>query len=170
MSPTDIERRPIPGHTDYLASPDGRIWSLKNGRLKLMTAFERDRYGHMAVDLTQDGKYRVHYVHRLVAAAFLPPPLPNHIVCHIDNDVKNNAVSNLCWGTSAQNSADMVSSQRQSRGSNRPLAKLTERDVVQIRNLAKTTPQNKLAKQFNVSASVINRVVICKTWRHVNAD
>jgi hypothetical protein len=40
---------------------------------------------------------RHRYVHRLVAAAFIRPPLEGETVNHLDGNKKNNALSNLEW-------------------------------------------------------------------------
>lgn len=43
-------------------------------------------------------------LHRLVAHAYHgPPPTPEHVVHHIDNNPRNNAASNLEWLTQAEN-------------------------------------------------------------------
>jgi hypothetical protein len=163
--------RAIPGHPDYLADSDGSIWSLKHGAIKQMRTFVRDRSGHLGVNLSHGGKYHLHYVHRLVAITWIgPPPSPEHVVRHRDDIPANNAETNLLWGTNGDNSNDMVSKARQSRGEKRPLAKLSPEVVLEIRNLAKSTPQNNLAKRFGVSASTLNSIVLGRTWRHVYAD
>ena len=45
-------------------------------------------------------------VHRLICEAFNgPPPTPDHIVLHKDEDSANNRRGNLKWGTHAENAA-----------------------------------------------------------------
>jgi hypothetical protein len=58
-------------------------------------------------------KGKQHYMHRLVALAYLvrPPPKSNRVqVCHLDvrpvNDLPNDSVANIYWGTPADNAAD----------------------------------------------------------------
>lgn len=48
------------------------------------------------------GNYKL--VHRLVAAAFLPNPDNLPVVNHLDEDTKNNCISNLEWTTYSGNS------------------------------------------------------------------
>jgi hypothetical protein len=48
-----------------------------------------------------DGKKQ--YLHRLVAALFVPNPLLNNVVNHMDGDTRNNAASNLEWCTASEN-------------------------------------------------------------------
>lgn len=45
----------------------------------------------------------MHYVHRVVARAFLGEPLPGMVADHIDGNKSNNDVSNLRWTTRSVN-------------------------------------------------------------------
>lgn len=56
-----------------------------------------DRYGYMYVEFRVSGKLVILRVHRIVATCFLPNPNGYLEVNHIDNNPKNNAVSNLEW-------------------------------------------------------------------------
>lgn len=71
-----------------------------------MSTYSPDKYGHQVVDLYIDGKRRHRYVAILVAEAFIPNPNNYPEVCHIDGNPYNNHVSNLKWGTHADNMAD----------------------------------------------------------------
>lgn len=53
-------------------------------------------------------------VHRLVAKAYIDNPEGKPIVCHKDDNPKNNHVSNLFWGTQKENMLDMVAKGRDS--------------------------------------------------------
>jgi hypothetical protein len=58
-----------------------------------------NRQGYPVVCLSTNGKPRVHYVHRIVAEAFLPPKeFENQVIQHIDGDNLNNRVDNLRYG------------------------------------------------------------------------
>jgi hypothetical protein len=50
-----------------------------------------------------NGKIKQHYVHRLVATAFIPNPLNKEQVNHKDGNKLNNNLSNLEWVTKAEN-------------------------------------------------------------------
>lgn len=71
--------------------------------------------GHLKVELKQDGKRKRAYVHRLVAAAFIPNPERKPCVNHIDNDPSNNCVDNLEWCTHQENMNWMNSQDRAKR-------------------------------------------------------
>ena len=65
--------------------------------------------GYPAVTLTKNGKQKRVAIHILVCTAFHgPPPTPEHEVCHWDDVKTNNHVSNLRWGTRADNVGDMA--------------------------------------------------------------
>ena len=68
-----------------------------------------DPRGARTVRLSRPGeKSRNHFVHRLVADAFLgPAPVGKKYVLHEDDDPSNNTLSNLRWGDQFDNMSDM---------------------------------------------------------------
>lgn len=129
-------------------------------------------------------KIRYRYVHGLVAEAFLGPCPAFHEVNHIDNNPSNNHVSNLEYLTHDENMKYMAKQGRTNRsgavlarklnpekfrGEQVAGAKLTEKEVLQIRSLYAQggTSLSKLAAQFGVSKGVIQHIVAYRTWRHV---
>lgn len=68
--------------------------------------YANDKYGHQVVDLYINGKRRHKYLAVLVAEAFIPNPNNYPEVCHKDGNPYNNHVSNLKWGTHADNMND----------------------------------------------------------------
>jgi hypothetical protein len=110
----------VPFFNLYTITDEGEIWSdASNWRgygRRRMTAHLNDK-GYLRVRLTIMGKRRSYFVHKLVAAAFLPSkPSPQHEVRHLDGDPLNNAASNLAWGTRKDNAADRERHGRTSRG------------------------------------------------------
>lgn len=98
----------------YQVSDDGRVRSLP--RLKICgfngkQSVQKGRIlkpghtndGYAFVNLVKDGKSKPHYIHRLVAQAFIPNPLNLPYVNHKDENPKNNAVWNLEWCTPKYN-------------------------------------------------------------------
>ncbi len=59
--------------------------------------------GYITVSLSKCCKSKKHYVHRLVANAFIPNPNLFKEINHKDEDKSNNHVSNLEWCTSSYN-------------------------------------------------------------------
>lgn len=61
------------------------------------------RQGHLAVELGQRRRVKVHH---LVLETFVGPRPLGLIGLHKDDDSNNNSVGNLYWGTYSQNSLD----------------------------------------------------------------
>lgn len=102
--------KPIEGYEGlYEVSNLGRVRSLefRNGsgthkRVRYLNPTDNG-HGYKIIGLRANGKRKNHYVHRLVARAFIPNPrnLPN--IDHIDHDKSNNVVTNLQWITQGDN-------------------------------------------------------------------
>ena len=111
----DIEEwKDIKGYEGlYQISNNGNVRSLdkyvnhsrKGKRLikgKIMSATDNGK-GYKIVGLKKEGKRRNHYIHRLVADAFIPNPDKKNCVNHIDYNRSNNNANNLEWCTTKEN-------------------------------------------------------------------
>ena len=58
---------------------------------------------YMRVNLNKDNKKTLHYVHRLVAIAFIDNPNNKPEVNHLDGNKTNNNLFNLEWVTTKEN-------------------------------------------------------------------
>ena len=101
---------PVPGYAGYLVSDHGRLMRLgytnTAGNVvtpRVLSLYE-NAYGYLKCGLNG----RQHYVHRVVAAAFLGPRQQDHVVRHLDGNPANNHVGNLAYGTQAENMADNI--------------------------------------------------------------
>jgi hypothetical protein len=72
----------------------------------------------------------------------------------------------LRLGTPAENSADMVSRQRQKRGESHGMSKLTIRKISDIRKDPRT--QKAIAKDYGVDQTLIGLIKRRKIWAHVS--
>ena len=70
-------------------------------------------------------------------------------------------------GMQAENVRDAVERGRWQIGETHNRAKLTESQVLEIRELAKTTPLNILAEKYSMDSSQVCRIVNRKSWRHI---
>ena len=86
-----------------------RIVEYKDGRKQLVKGHILKQYlsnsGYVFVRISSNGKTVSRFVHRIVATCFIPNPNDYPEVNHIDNNPKNNSVSNLEWCTRKYNDA-----------------------------------------------------------------
>jgi len=102
--------KPIDGYEGlYEISNLGRVRSLefRNGvvsqrRVRQLTPTDNG-HGYKIIGLRCNGKKKNHYVHRLVAQAFVPNPNNLPVIDHIDHDRANNSATNLRWITQGDN-------------------------------------------------------------------
>ena len=164
--------RTVPGYPAYEVSVDGVVRRCQGFRCRrahrVLVPFIRPN-GYAQILLYQRGKRRRFGVHQLVALAFLgPKPSPQHEVAHLDGQRLNNHVSNLAWLLHSENERHKDLHGTRLRGSQIGNAKLTEAQVVLIRQaLAVGIRQCVLAQTYRVSDSTVSLIARGKTWRHV---
>jgi len=92
-----------------------------------------------------------------------------HVLHSCDNPPCCNP-EHLKLGTVADNSTDKVKRGRHCHGSKRPLAKLTNEQVMAIAKLWATgaLSQKEIATRFGVNQSQVSRLLNRKRWRHVD--
>lgn len=61
------------------------------------------RSGYYAITLWNNKKFKLNYIHRLVASAFLENTYNKEQVNHIDGNKFNNRIDNLEWATRSEN-------------------------------------------------------------------
>ncbi len=170
----DKEIREIKGFDgNYLISIDGSIWSryVKGGQgsigkfEKLKITYER----YCTVNLSFNGKNKKYQVHALVLETFIGS-CPKGSVCrHLDGDTSNNNVLNLKWGTSKENSEDMIAHGNNCPGEKNGFSKLTNESVLGIRDIHEFGNMylREISKIYNISRTTIYDVIKKKTWRHI---
>lgn len=105
------EWRDIEGFTWYKVSNLGRVQCMRYEDEKAyheerILAQNKDKKGYMRCDLYSHGKKYSKRVNRLVAAAFVPNPDPEHFteVNHLSEDKADNRAVNLKWASPKINS------------------------------------------------------------------
>jgi hypothetical protein len=97
----DIERwKGIDEYDKYSISTYGRV---RNDKTNRILKHKTDKGGYQTICLRVNGKKKDMKIHRLVALAFFANPLNKRCVDHIDNDRKNNHISNLRYATNSEN-------------------------------------------------------------------
>lgn len=122
--------------------------------------------GYRLVHLHRDGKRKADTVHNLVAAAFIGPRPPGMQTAHDDGNPANVHPSNLVYKTVKANIADKKRHGTQHMGEQCRQAKLTVKDVFEIRRRP-TMNSDDLAAAFGVTRTCVNHVRAGRTWRHV---
>lgn len=95
----------------YQISNFGRVKSLKKWDVNKRTFIDEEKmmkpsdngHGYLIVSLRKERKRKNHYVHRLVAFAFVENVNNDNYVNHIDYDSRNNKADNLEWCTQKEN-------------------------------------------------------------------
>lgn len=167
--------KPVPNYElTYEVSNLGRfrIINYRNtGRSKLMKlSFDSD--GYPILGFVKNKKQLVHKAHRVVATVFIPNPLSLPQVNHIKGIKTDIRASQLEWCTCQQNiqhSFD-IGLKVMPKGDNTSWAKVTERDVIDIRTAVKNGAiQRRLAEKYNVTFQTISSIVRNKNWKHVQS-
>ncbi len=97
----------------------------------------------------------MHFVHRMVARAFLKGEFPAAVVNHIDGNKAHNLPHNLEWVTRSENTKHAWETGLVAcRGEDHPFAKLTAAQVSNIRERPKESVDN-LAAEFAVTPRLI---------------
>lgn len=178
--------KPIIGYEScYLISNYGRVKSLdcfrniKAGKRRLIQGRIRKPNldgpkQYLKIDLSFPPQIvKTFYIHRLVAAHFVSNPNNFTIVNHKDGIKTNNLYSNLEWCSQQENidhSWKLGTTSLANRARGMKLAtKLDENKVIQIRMTYETskTSFRKLAHQFQVGKTTIERIINNKIWQNI---
>ncbi len=107
-------------------------------------------------------------VHRLIAKTFLKNPSNKKFVNHKNFNKLDNSVSNLEWVTVAENNKHYTSSENSKIDGAYKNAKLTVKQVIEIRELClKKIDQKIIGKKFKVSKSMISLIHNRDRWGHI---
>ena len=171
----------IPNYSLYQASEDGEIktFNWKNtGQTRIMKpAF--DNCGYLRTMIKNDnGKFDTIKVHRIIAQTFIPNPENKPQVNHKNGIKSDNSIDNLEWSTVSENIRHSFDSgfHPSRKGENNPSAKISEREVLEIRALyipskggkiKDRLTKSQIAEMYKVSVSLIKRIVTNQTWNHL---
>lgn len=133
-----------------------------------------DKYGYVRVRLINDNsqnldKRVLKLIHRLIYKAFYPncENFNELTINHIDGIKTNNNIFNLELVTRADNNKHAFKTGlKNHKGSNHPMSKLKDSDILQIRKLYSNgnISQKEIGKLFNVGQSIISDIIRYKRW------
>lgn len=158
-----------PIYREYEISDHGNVRTLVDSkRYRIGDLISQSKSGAGYLYVTLFPRRKCARVNRLVLEAFVGIPAPGHVSRHLNGVKDDNRLDNLAWGTSAQNSADMVSHGNSALGSRNGNSKLNEHIVsmIKTRYALGGVTQKQLAAEYGTNQARISYVVR-KGWRHV---
>ncbi len=162
-----MKYKKIPVFTGYEISKEGIIKTIKTGKIKSQYIGST---GYYMVTLAINKKQKPQRVHRLIAQTYIPNPLGDPTINHIDGNKINNDISNLEWCTHLENvrhafRIGLVNNT----GVNNGMSKLDDNKVMEIKRLLSIgdKSQESIAKEFNISRTIISKIKQKKYWKHI---
>lgn len=145
----------------YGIDKDGNVWSYTTKKFRKIVKGKRGK-GYMQVGLWKDNLGTNHYIHQLVAKAYLKNPDNKLTVNHLDGDVENNHVNNLEWATH-QEQIDHAwnSGLTNNHGERCGTSKLSNKQATQLILDYKTggMSQYTLAEKYGINQSQVSRII-----------
>lgn len=118
---------------------------------------------------TADGEKKKVLAHRLSFETFVGPIPPGFYVCHKCDNPSCVNPKHLFLGTPQENSDDCTKKDRNCKGEEKPLSKLSEEQALEIFN-NRTMTNRALAKVYGVHHSTIGTIRRGKAWKHVSKN
>lgn len=118
-------------------------------------------YGIVSID---DKSRRAHRVSFQIYKGIDPQ---NKFVCHTCDHPSCINPDHLFLGTAKDNSQDMARKLRHTFGEKSHKAKLSETDVLKIKELSNQHPSRYVAKLYNLEKTAVLRILRKKTWKHL---
>jgi len=126
-----------------------------------------DGYGRKVFNVSKNGKVKQLKLHRAVLQAFCGNCPEGFEVAHLDGNQLNNHLSNLIYATPKENNGHKILHGTQPMGESVYIAKLNEKQVLEIRASYPFLSYSKLANQYGVHIQTIAKIITRKTWKHI---
>ena len=91
-------------------------------------------YGYKIVGLRKNAERKNHYLHRLVASAFVDNPKGKKYVNHLDYDRSNNIAANLEWCTQSENVQHSIEHMKKPKSKHRASKTGEKYILIRVRN------------------------------------
>lgn len=127
-----------------------------------------NKKGYIYRGLHNKGIYRKIKEHRLVAKAFIDNPENKQTVNHINGIKTDNRVENLEWCTHLENKQHAVNTGlTNTKGEKNCFSKLTEQEVIEIREIGFSQTRISLARKYGVCSTTITKIIKKEMWKHI---
>lgn len=158
--------KPLPNYEGlYEISNHGRFASIRKDGRFFRKLNDKTHYLSVSVKSLDGQMQKCFYIHTTVALVFIGPRPDGLVIRHLDGNRYNNHVSNLAYGTNAQNVQDSIKHGIY-KGSNNGRAVINESGAKAIKFLAKNGVAAKtLAEAFGVSLATIYATTSNRNWK-----
>lgn len=152
-------------------SKESKLWNGKNWRIKPAKYLKptKGKIGYLVIGLSKNKKCKLHYIHRLIAEAFIPNPQKKPQINHKDGNKLNNKLENLEWVTCKENINHAISTgltiAKPRYGEKNPAHKVTLYQVKKIRK-EKGMLKN-IAPKYGISISQTWAIINNKSWTNI---
>lgn len=154
-----------PDFPGYLVGSHGAVISVLAAP-KILSPIRTGEYDGYQIR-HKSGKTVKRYRHRLVAETFIGPAPDGQECRHLDGDKANADISNVRWGTHAENCEDQLVHNTRYMGDRHWAAKLSMQSIVQMKALRRSGATFKsIAQQFGVSTMTAHRAINDQSWRN----
>ncbi len=158
------------------------IWQIKRKNIDLRPKILKagiNTNGYKIVVLCKNKDKKTHTVHKLILTTFVGEKPKNMECRHLDGNKLNNELINLRWGTRHENAKDKFkhntfkspfkNNHKLNRGEKHPNSKLTEHQILEIRQLLKNKnlSQAEIGRMFNINRGHVWAIKNRKLWKHV---
>ena len=154
----------IPEAPEYSVTSNGKVYSHKYGKLRELKQYLVE--GYYKVTLHHNGVRTAPKVHHLVLEAYFGPRPEGYVTRHLDGNKLNNDIINLAWGTYEENESDKIAHGTSARGTNNASNKLSEIQVLEIRQLHKDrVPHKAIADEYRVTVGTVSKIGKRVIWK-----
>lgn len=175
-----VEYRDVPGFPGYRVGDDGSVWScrLYGGAIRGVGSLWRPiatytcKSGYVIVRMSCWPKPKTtRKLHRVILESFVGV-CPDGMECrHLNGKKADNRLSNICWGTKAQNVEDNKTNGVRigARGEDHGHSAIDEETARAIRSDHESSGirQCDIARKYGVSDDLVHFVIKRKTWKHI---